>query len=111
VEQLQALSFTTPLWGVGSTGPYGHDGSSPTLNDVILRHGGEALAVRNRYARSPEIVRIAIQHFLNSLVLFGPDSTASNMRMKDPANPLFPFLGAGGLMTLTPLFNNPADPE
>jgi hypothetical protein len=104
-------SFTTPLWGVGSTGPYGHDGASPTLNDVILRHGGEAQAVRDRYARSPEFVKVAIQAFLNSLVLFGPDSTASDTQPKAPTNPNFPFLGAGGMMTLTPFFNNPADRE
>lgn len=103
--------FTTPLWGVGSTAPYGHDGSSPSLNDVILRHGGEAQASRDRYRQSSESVRIAIQAFLNSLVLFGPDTTASSTRAKEPANPLFPFLGAGGQMTLTPLFNNPADRE
>ena len=34
--------LTTPLWGVGSTGPYGHDGRSINLMEVILRHGGEA---------------------------------------------------------------------
>lgn len=38
--------LTTPLWGVGSTPPYGHDGRSITLMDVILRHG----ARRSRHA-------------------------------------------------------------
>jgi len=38
--------LTAPLWGVGSTVPYGHDGRSMTLTDVILRHGGEARAER-----------------------------------------------------------------
>ncbi len=38
---LQKVFLTRPLWGVGSTGPYGHDGRSMTLDDVILRHGGE----------------------------------------------------------------------
>jgi CxxC motif-containing protein (DUF1111 family) len=33
--------MTTPLWGVGSTAPYGHDGRSVNLTEVILRHGGE----------------------------------------------------------------------
>jgi CxxC motif-containing protein (DUF1111 family) len=37
--------MTEPLWGVGSTAPYGHDGRSINLREVILRHGGEALAV------------------------------------------------------------------
>jgi CxxC motif-containing protein (DUF1111 family) len=39
---MQTQWMTRPLWGVGSTGPYGDDGRSITLNDVILRHGGEA---------------------------------------------------------------------
>jgi hypothetical protein len=34
--------LTTALWGVGSTSPYGHDGRSIDLIEVILRHGGEA---------------------------------------------------------------------
>ena len=29
---------TAPLWGVGSGFPWGHDGASLTLEDVILRH-------------------------------------------------------------------------
>jgi hypothetical protein len=36
----QTQFLTRPLWGVGSTAPYGHDGRSITLNDVILRRGG-----------------------------------------------------------------------
>jgi hypothetical protein len=32
--------LTTPLWGVGSTGPYGHDGRSLNLTEVILRPVG-----------------------------------------------------------------------
>ena len=42
--------MTTPLWGVGSTAPYGHDGRSITLEEVILRHGGEAQAARDAFA-------------------------------------------------------------
>ncbi len=42
--------MTTPLWGVGSTAPYGHDGRSLTLEDVILRHGGEAQTERDAFA-------------------------------------------------------------
>ncbi len=34
--------MTAPLWGIGTKAPYGHDGRSITLEDVILRHGGEA---------------------------------------------------------------------
>ena len=34
--------MTEPLWGVATTAPYGHDGRSINLREVILRHGGEA---------------------------------------------------------------------
>src|SRR5262247_4915635 len=44
--------LTRPLWGVGSTGPYGHDGRSVNLFEVILRHGGEASSARDSFARS-----------------------------------------------------------
>ena len=47
---MQTQFLTRPLWGVGSTGPYGHDGRSITLNDVILRHGGEAQKSRETCA-------------------------------------------------------------
>jgi CxxC motif-containing protein (DUF1111 family) len=47
---MQTQFLTRPLWGVGSARPYGHDGRSMTLNDVILRHGGEALAASNAFA-------------------------------------------------------------
>ena len=43
--------MTTPLWGVGTTAPYGHDGRSINLTEVILRHGGEAQAARDAFAR------------------------------------------------------------
>jgi len=39
---LQKQFLTRGLWGVGSTRPYAHDGRSITLDDVILRHRGEA---------------------------------------------------------------------
>jgi hypothetical protein len=44
---LRTHFMTTPLWGVGSTSPSGHDGRSISLTEVILRHDGEA-RVRER---------------------------------------------------------------
>ena len=41
---------TAPLWGVGATGPYLHDGRADTLDAAIRLHGGEA-AARGRVAR------------------------------------------------------------
>ena len=107
---LQKTFVTRPLWGVGSTAPYGHDGRSMTLDDVILRHGGESRKSRNAYAALPRWQSDALRAFLNSLVLFPPDDTASNLDPADPAKVDFPQFGHGSIK-LTVLFNDPADPE
>ena len=107
---LQKQFLTRPLWGVGSTGPYGHDGRSITLNDVILRHGGEAQAARDQYSRLKSFQQISMQTFLNSLVLFPPDDTASNLDAGDPTKSGFPQYGHGSIK-LTVLFSDPTDPE
>jgi hypothetical protein len=107
---MQTQFLTRPLWGVGSTGPYGHDGRSVTLNDVILRHGGESQASRDQYAAMSRFDQLALQTFLNSLILFPPDDTASNL---DPGNwsaTGFPQYGHGSIK-LTVMFNNPSEPE
>jgi hypothetical protein len=64
---------TTPLWGVGTTAPYGHDGASLDLDSVIRRHGGEALAVRKNYSALTENERRQVVCFLQSLVLYQTD--------------------------------------
>jgi len=107
---LQTVFMTRPLWGVGSTAPYGHDGRSMTLDDVILRHGGESQRSRDVYAALPKWQSAALQAFLNSLVLFPPDDTASNLDPADPTKPNFPQLGHGSIK-LSVLFNDPTDPE
>lgn len=98
--------LTTPLWGVGSTPPYGHDGRSISLREVILRHGGEAAAARDAFAALTARKQHEILAFLNSLVLFPPDDTASNLDPGDPALDGFPQVGHGSIR-LTVLFNNP----
>ena len=75
---------TEPLWGVGSTAPYGHDGRSINLDAVILRHGGEASDVTRRYSRLSGRERAQVLAFLQQLVLFPPDDTASNLNPGDP---------------------------
>ena len=55
---------TAPLWGVGTTAPYGHDGRSINLAEVILRHGGEAQASRDAFARLSDAQQSAILDFL-----------------------------------------------
>jgi hypothetical protein len=107
---MRTLFLTRALWGVGTTGPYGHDGRSSTLNDVILRHGGEAKAARDAFAALKPNDSSALMTFLNALVLFPPDDTASNLDPGDSTQANFPQFGHGSIK-LTVLFNDPTDPE
>jgi hypothetical protein len=107
---LRTQFLTTPLWGVGSTSPYGHDGRSINLIEVILRHGGEAQPSRDSFARLSFSNRSFVVDFLNSLVLFPPDDTASNLNPGNRNAVGFPQFGHGSIR-LTGLFNNPADIE
>lgn len=66
----KSVFITRPLWGVGSYTAFLHDGSAGTLNEAILRHGGEAEDARNKFARLPSPKRRAVVKFLRSLVLF-----------------------------------------
>ena len=75
--------MSTPLWGVGSTSPYGHDGRSINLTEVILRHGGEAKEARDAFEALDPGNRNAVLRFLESLILFPPDDTASNLDRGD----------------------------
>jgi hypothetical protein len=102
--------LTTPLWGVASTPSYGHDGRSVNLMEVILRHGGEAQAARDAFAALSRNSQQDVIAFLNSLVLFPPDDTASNLDPGDPSAPGFPQKGHGSIK-LTVLFNNPLKVE
>jgi len=107
---LQRQFMTEPLWGVGTSAPYGHDGRSVNLREVILRHGGEALASRNSFAALSETQQDEVLKFLNELVLFPPDDTASNLDPGDRNNPTFPQRGHGSIRLPT-IFNNPAELE
>jgi len=107
---MQTQFLTRALWGVGSTGPYGHDGRSITLDDVILRHGGESQPSRDAYAALPSRDSDALLKFLNTLVLFPPDDTASNLDPGDRNTQGFPQFGHGSIK-LTVLFDDPTDIE
>lgn len=107
---LQREFMTEPLWGVASTAPYGHDGRSATLGDVILRHGGEAQGARDRFEALSAQDQRAVLEFLGTLVLFSPPDTASNLDPADPSHPLFPLAGHGSI-DLSVLFVAPADKE
>lgn len=58
---------TPPLWGVADSAPYLHDGRSPTLDDAVARHGGEADGVTRRFLALPPGDREAILAFLGTL--------------------------------------------
>jgi len=107
---MQKQFLTTPLWGVGTTAPYGHDGRSINLAEVILRHGGEAQSARDRFENLSFDRRAAVIEFLQSLVLFPPDDTASNLDRGNRKAVNFPQFGHGSIK-LTLLFNNPFDIE
>lgn len=107
---LQKTFLTRALWGAGSKSIFGHDGRSISLDEVILRHAGEAQASRDAYARLPDGESDALQSFLKSLVLFPPDDTASNLDPGDRTAPDFPQFGHGSIK-LSALFNDPTDSE
>ncbi len=65
---------TSPLWGVASTGPYGHDGASLSLEEVIERHGGEALNARQAYQALDDAERARLLHFLRGLTLYSTET-------------------------------------
>lgn len=102
--------MTEPLWGVGTTPSYGHDGRTHGLEEVIVRHGGEATAARNAFVALSRANKNFVLSFLNSLVLFGPDDTASNLAPINTAAANFPQNGHGSI-SLTVLFNNTGDRE
>jgi Di-haem oxidoreductase, putative peroxidase len=62
--------LTRPLWGIGSTDPYLHDGRATTLDEAIRAHGGEAATVRDAYAALGEDERAQLIAFLENMVLF-----------------------------------------
>jgi hypothetical protein len=107
---VQKEFITEPLWGVGSTAPYGHAGRSPTLEDVVLRHGGEAQSARDAFASLKKKKRRALLDFLGTLIVFSPPGTASNLNPKFEAEPDYPLNGHGSI-DLSVLFNDPNDKE
>jgi len=62
--------LTRPLWGIGSTDPYLHDGRATTLDEAIRLHGGESAAVRDTYVALAEGERAQLIAFLENMVLF-----------------------------------------
>ena len=61
--------MTSELWGVGSTGPYGHRGDMTTLDEVVRAHGGEARGARDAYVEAGEEMRIELIAYLKTMVI------------------------------------------
>jgi CxxC motif-containing protein (DUF1111 family) len=59
--------ITPPLWGVGTTPPYLHDGRASTLLDAITQHDGEAAAIRDKFLALSTINQRHVIEFLQSL--------------------------------------------
>jgi CxxC motif-containing protein (DUF1111 family) len=59
---------TAPLWGLSVAGrSFLHDGRAHSVEDAILRHGGEGLRSRNAFSRLPALSRRQLMHFLAGL--------------------------------------------
>jgi hypothetical protein len=76
---LQREHRTTPLWGVGSTAPYGHSGRFDDLDAVITAHGGAAEAEAASYRALPSAERARLLAYLDSLVLFVSDEIPADI--------------------------------
>lgn len=105
---------TTPLWGAGSTAPYGHDGASLTLNAIIQRHGGEAAASRKQFGALPKKKQRQVIAFLESLVLYQTDQIPCDVDGDDTIEEQHQVAGMNvGVERLRPewLFNVPVKIE
>ncbi len=58
---------TAPLWGVRTRGRLMHDGQSPTFDEAILRHVGEAAFVTDNYRTLSAADKRRLVTFLGSL--------------------------------------------
>jgi CxxC motif-containing protein (DUF1111 family) len=68
LSQSTANRFRTPpLWGLRFRSWMMHDGKSVTYHQAIMRHGGEASRVRERYEELSPQDKQKLRTFLNSL--------------------------------------------
>jgi len=76
---LQREHRTAPLWGVGSTAPYGHAGQYQTLDEAVAAHGGAASRERAAYLSLTPARRRLLLAYLESLVLYPTDEVAADV--------------------------------
>ena len=58
---------TPPLWGIGNSAPYLHDGRADNLHRAIMFHGGEARDSARRYRLLPDEHKKRLLDFLENL--------------------------------------------
>lgn len=76
---LQREHRTAPLWGVGSSAPFGHDGHYIGLDDVIRAHAGAAERESAAYRKLPAAQRQLLIEYLKSLVLYPTDEIPADI--------------------------------
>jgi hypothetical protein len=68
------------LWGNGATGfPWGHDGKSMTIDDIIRRHGGEAQTATDAYTAASQDERESLIAYLASSLLYPTDQVPTDV--------------------------------
>ncbi|SLN54167.1 hypothetical protein TRL7639_02833 [Falsiruegeria litorea R37] len=78
-DPVDAFGFGASVWptrslaGVGSTGPWLHNGHATTLRDAILAHGGEAMASKQAFLAMEEPAQGELIAFLENLVIVNLD--------------------------------------
>ncbi|HXO40260.1 MAG TPA: di-heme oxidoredictase family protein [Thermoanaerobaculia bacterium] len=90
---IQREHRTAPLWGVGSTGPYGHAGQFLSLPEVILAHAGNAAPARRSYQSLSAAKRQLLIDFLASLVLYATDDIPADIDGDGVVSPSLLVLG------------------
>jgi cytochrome c peroxidase len=66
----ESVFITKPLWGVGSTPPYLHDGRAGTLTEAIKFHGGEGAQSRKAFKNLAPADKARVIEFMKNLILF-----------------------------------------
>ena len=63
------MFMTRSLAGVGTTGPWLHDGRATTLHEAIMLHQGAGTQSRDAYAALSEDAQADLVAFLENLVI------------------------------------------
>jgi CxxC motif-containing protein (DUF1111 family) len=69
-----SVFITRKLWGMANEPPFLHHGRALTIDEAIVKHGGEALAARVAYEALSPGERASIVDFLKTLQVLPPNS-------------------------------------